>query len=59
MPFVAVVASRVTSWRGDASEVKSLAVDPAWDGQLATFCEALGVSVGELRPAWWLVSNWS
>lgn len=59
MPFVAVTASLIRSWRGDMREVKDLTVDPAWDKMLAEFCETLGVRTEGLRAAWWLVSNWA
>lgn len=59
MPLVAVTASLIRSWRGHMNEVKSLAVDPAWDRLLAEFCEVLGIRTEGLRAAWWLVSDWS
>jgi hypothetical protein len=59
MPYVCVKASRLHSSRGEMTEVKSLAVDPIWDLQLAEFCEVLGIRTEGRNPAWWLVSNWA
>lgn len=58
MPFVTIRASQVTSSRGDVTEVKSLAVDPAWDAQLRTFVTEMQISLeGAKGPAWFLVSD--
>jgi hypothetical protein len=59
MPLVAVTASLTRSRRGYMTEIRDLAVDPAWDGMLAEFCRVMGIRVDRLRPAWWLVSDWS
>jgi hypothetical protein len=57
MPFVCVKASRTTSARGDANEIKSLAVDPTWDEALQIFTKKMGIPWQQ--PRWWLVSYWS
>jgi hypothetical protein len=59
MAYVAVKKSVTTSNRGDPSEITSLAVDPAWNGQLAEFCETLGIKTKGKKAGWWLVSDWS
>ncbi len=59
MPYVAIRSSEIRSWRGHMNDVKSLAVDPKWDATLAEFCRVLDIDVSDMKPAWWLVSNWS
>ena len=59
MPYVAVSDSIVMSHRGEMTEVRSLSVDPAWDGQLTEFCRVMGIPTSRARAAWWLVSDWS
>lgn len=39
---------------GDATEIKSLEVDPTWEPKLRTFCERFGLPWRE--PRWWLVA---
>lgn len=59
MPYVAIKASEIRSWRGHMNEVKSLDVGHDWNVRLTEFCETMGIDVAAMRPAWWLVSNWS
>lgn len=59
MAYVAVRASLTISCRGFPSEILSLAVEPVWPEQLATFCQDLGIDVSGKKAAWWLVSYWS
>ncbi len=59
MPYVAIKTSVILSSRGSMTEVKSLTVDSGWDAALADFCHTLGIDVSSMRPAWWLVSDWS
>ena len=58
MPYVAVRASVTRSHRGGPSKITALTADPAWDAQLVEFCEAMGIRVDGMTPAWWLVSDW-
>lgn len=59
MPYVAVRKSVTVSRRGYPSKITSVDVDPAWDAALAEFCETLRIKIGNKKPAWWLVSDWS
>jgi len=59
MPYVAVKASETIASRGNMEEITSLAVDPAWDTELAAFCAAMGIKTNGKKAAWWLVSNWN
>jgi hypothetical protein len=59
MAYVAVKKSVTTSNRGCPSEITSLTIDPAWNAQLAEFCETLGIKTKGKKVGWWLVSDWS
>lgn len=59
MPYIAVKVSLKLARRGYPEEISSIAVDPAWNDQLADFCRKIGLKIGaKRRTAWWLVSNW-
>lgn len=57
MPYLCVKASKTVTARGDASEIKSLTVDPTWDEALQIFAKKMGIPWQQ--PKWWLVSYWS
>jgi len=59
MPFIAIKKSLTRSWRGSMSKIKSLAIGKGWNKQLRDFNNLMGINVGNKKPAWWLVSNWS
>jgi hypothetical protein len=59
MAYVAVKKSVTTSHRGCPREITSLAIDPAWNAQIAEFCETLGIKTKGMKVGWWLVSDWS
>ena len=59
MAYVAVKTAVTTSYRGVPHEITSLAIDPAWNGQLTEFCTAMGIKIEGMKAGWWLVSDWS
>lgn len=59
MPYVAVTASEIRSWRGHMNQITSLDVQPQWQALLDEFCKTLGIKIEGLAVGWWLVSNWS
>lgn len=59
MPYVAVRKSVTLSYRGYPNKIASLDIDPAWNATLAEFCKTMDIKVGNKKPGWWLVSDWS
>lgn len=59
MPYVAVKASITASHRGCPQKIADLTVDPTWHAHLAEFCKLMEIKVGNKKPTWWLVSDWS
>ncbi|HSX22842.1 MAG TPA: hypothetical protein VLE97_08735 [Gaiellaceae bacterium] len=58
MPYVAIRASLTKSYRGSATEITSLAVDPSWNAALHEFCALMGIATEGKHAGWWLVSDW-
>ncbi len=59
MPYVAVSASVTSSHRGHPSKITALTADPAWNAILVEFCKGMNIKIGNKKPSWWLVSDWS
>ncbi len=58
MPFVCIKATKIVCSRGDSQEVTSLTIGPDWNEQLRVFCELMGIEIGDMKPGWYMVSDW-